>query len=118
MFLDIGSIKITPEMLNLIAEIDEFKGAWPLLGRLAPARLSELKKVATIESIGSSTRIEGASLSDKDVEKLLSSIESRSFETRDEQEVAGYGYVCEEVFQHFTSMPLTENIIKQLHVWL
>src|SRR6266576_2763999 len=87
--LKTDTIQITPELLALIAEIDEFKGAWRALGTLAPERLNALRRVATIESIGSSTRIEGSKLSDRDVEKLLSNIETRSFETRDEQEVAG-----------------------------
>ena len=54
----IHSLKITPNILSLIAEIDEFKGTWKSLGLLEPERLLALKKVATIESIGSSTRIE------------------------------------------------------------
>jgi len=66
-------IQITPEILSLIARIDEFKGAWRALGTLAPDRLSALRRVATIESIGSSTRIEGSKLSDRKVEQLLSS---------------------------------------------
>ena len=57
-----ADIPITPEVLTLIAEIDEFKGAWRALGSLAPERLSALRRVATIESIGSSTRIEGSKL--------------------------------------------------------
>lgn len=56
-----SSISITSQVLNLIAELDEFKGRWDLLGRLAPDKLTSLKRVATIESVGSSTRIEGAS---------------------------------------------------------
>ncbi len=111
----IDSLEITPEILALIAEIDEFKGAWRALGTLAPERLSALRRVATIESIGSSTRIEGAKLSDRDVERLLTNIEIRKFDTRDEQEVAGYAEVMETVFSHFEAIDLTENHIKQLH---
>jgi len=109
------SLTITPDILSLIAEIDEFKGAWRALGTLAPERLSALRHVATIESIGSSTRIEGAKLSDKDVERLLTNIEIRKFDTRDEQEVAGYAEVMETIFAHFEQIDLTENHIKQLH---
>jgi len=116
--IDIQTITITPEMLNIIAEIDEFKGAWQYLERLAPVRLSALKKVATIESIGSSTRIEGAKLSNREVESLLSRIELGSFENRDEQEVAGYAFSCEKIFEHYLDMPLKENNIKQMHAWL
>ncbi|WP_113154816.1 Fic family protein [Nitratireductor sp. OM-1] len=115
MSLMIDSLEITPEILALIAEIDEFKGAWRALGTLAPERLSALRRVATIESIGSSTRIEGAKLSDRDVERLLTNIEIRKFDTRDEQEVAGYAEVMETVFSHFEAIDLTENHIKQLH---
>lgn len=114
----IGSLKITPEMLSLIAEIDEFKGAWRALGRLEPERLRRLRKVATIESVGSSTRIEGASLTDRQVEELLGRIRARSFSTRDEQEVAGYAEVMDLVFMNHASIPLTENYIKQLHAEL
>lgn len=109
---------ITPEMLNLISEIDEFKGAWQQAGRLTPDRLSALKKVATIESIGSSTRIEGAKLLDSEVAALLARVDNKGFQTRDEQEVAGYAFVCKEICDHYASIPLTENVIKQLHTWL
>jgi len=115
---DLSKITMTPEMVRLIAEIDEFKGAWQLLGRLTPEKLQALRKIATIESIGSSTRIEGCQLSDKDVEKLLSNIEMHQFVSRDEQEVAGYAFVCQEIFQGFESMGFSENLIKQLHRWL
>lgn len=83
-------IKITNQMLTIISEIDEFKITWKLLGKMTPDRLKSLKKVATIESVGSSNRIEGNKLSDSEVEKLLSLINKQSFATRDEQEVAGY----------------------------
>ena len=86
--IQLDSLQITPAILNLIAEIDEFKGAWRALGTLAPERLSALRLVATIESIGSSTRIEGSKLSDREVERLLSNLEVKSFDTRDAQEVA------------------------------
>jgi Fic family protein len=109
------SLKITPEILGLIAELDEFKGAWRALGRLAPERLSALRRVATIESIGSSTRIEGSKLSDREVEKLLSNLEVKSFETRDAQEVAGYAETMELIFQAWEEITLTENHVKQLH---
>lgn len=109
------TLEITPEILRLIAEIDEFKGAWRALGRIAPERLAGLKRVATIESIGSSTRIEGAKLTDREVEQLLSRLEIRSFASRDEEEVAGYAEVMETVFAHWESVTLTENHIRQLH---
>ena len=109
------SLQITREVLSLISRIDEFKGAWRALGTLAPDRLLALRRVATIESIGSSTRIEGSKLSDREVEKLLSNLEIKSFETRDEQEVAGYAELMDLVFSSWQDIPFNENHIKQLH---
>jgi Fic family protein len=113
--MNISTLQITPEILNLIAEIDEFKGSWKALGMLAPERLAALRKVATIESIGSSTRIEGARLSDRQIETLLSNIDNKSFTTRDEQEVAGYADVMQILFDSWETIPITENYLKQLH---
>lgn len=113
--MNTDAIQITPDVLRLLSEIDEFKGAWRALGILAPERLDALRRVATIESIGSSTRIEGSRLTDRDVERLLSRLEIRSFASRDEQEVAGYAEVMETVFQVWADIPITENHIKQLH---
>lgn len=109
------TIQITPELLTLISEIDEFKGAWRALGTLAPERLKALRHIATIESIGSSTRIEGSKLSDREVERLLANLEIKRFSSRDEQEVAGYAELMETVFQAWADIPITENHIKQLH---
>jgi Fic family protein len=109
------TILITSELLALLSEIDEFKGAWRALGTLAPERLKALRQVATIESIGSSTRIEGSKLTDREVEKLLVNLEIKRFGSRDEQEVVGYAEVMETVFQSWACIPITENHIKQLH---
>jgi Fic family protein len=113
--LNTATIQITPELLGLISEIDEFKGAWRALGTLAPERLSALRRVATIESVGSSTRIEGSKLSDREVERLLTNLDLKSFTTRDEQEVAGYAQVMESIFNSWSDIPITENYIKQFH---
>ena len=109
------TLRITSEILGLIAELDEFKGAWRALGTLAPERLSALRRVASIESIGSSTRIEGSKLTDREVERLLSNLEIKAFATRDEQEVAGYAETMDTIFESWQEIPLTENHILQLH---
>src|ERR1700761_8836798 len=98
---EIKNVTIPPEILTLTSEIDEFKGRWTVIETLAPERLTSLRRIATIESVGSSTRIEGASLSDADVEKLLSGLRSVSFASRDEQEVAGYADAMDMIFDGF-----------------
>ena len=103
------------EILRLIASIDEFKGEWRVVESIEPERLTSLRRVATIESIGSSTRIEGAKLSDREVEALLGKLQSESFRSRDEEEVAGYAYVMETIQASWADMPVTEGIVLQLH---
>lgn len=116
--MDVRQLTITPDLLKLISEIDEFKGTWKATQRLSPDRLQVLRHVATIESIGSSTRIEGAKLTDREVEALLQGLSTRSFGTRDEQEVAGYAQAMDLVFEHASDLLLTENYIKYLHLEL
>ncbi len=113
--INTDTILVTQELLALLSEVDEFKGAWRALSMIAPERLNALRHVAAVESIGSSTRIEGSKLTDREVERLLGSLEIRRFGTRDEQEVAGYADVMETVFRSWSDIPLTENHIKQLH---
>lgn len=113
-----GGLNISPEVLRLIGDIDEFKGSWRTLTTQSPERLTALKRVATIESIGSSTRIEGAKLTDSQVEELLGRLNQEVFVSRDEQEVAGYAEVMDAVIDSYASIPLTENYIKQLHAML
>ena len=106
---------LTSDLLRLVGELDEFKGAWKVFGHLAPDRLATLRRVATVESVGASTRIEGAKLTDREVDLILSNLDLGSFRTRDEQEVAGYAEVTKLVFETWHEIPVTENHIKQLH---
>ena len=116
--MNLSPFLVDQSLLKLIAEIDEFKGRWNALENLSPDRLQALRKVATIESVGSSTRIEGAKLSDAQVETLLSNIEIQHFSTRDEQEVAGYAEAMDLVFQAHQDLRISENHISQLHLTL
>ncbi|HYE75862.1 MAG TPA: Fic family protein [Blastocatellia bacterium] len=111
----IPGLQPSHEMLRLIAEIDEFKGRWQSLQTLSPERLRALRHVATIESIGSSTRIEGVKLTDQQIETLLSNLQRYAFKSRDEQEVAGYAEAMDLLFQSWEELTLTENHLKQLH---
>ena len=109
---------VTNELSRLVAEIDEFKGAWRAISRIAPDRLSRLRRVATIESIGSSTRIEGARLTDREVEGLFANIDVGSIASLDEQEIADYADAMETVFANWQAIDLSENRVRQLHLEL
>jgi Fic family protein len=109
------NITITPEILKLVAEIDEFKGRWSVIESVAPEKLNSLRRVATIESVGSSARIEGSKLSDAEVGKLLSGRRAKSFASRDEEEVAGYADVMYTILDGYKAIASTEKHIKRLH---
>jgi Fic family protein len=101
---------------NLIAEIEKLNGMWTVGVKLAPQILSVLKRSTIITSTGSSTRIEGSRLSDKEIEKLFSNgLKVKKFNTRDEQEVVGYKELLENVFDSFNNIKFSENTIKHFH---
>ena len=114
----LAKLRMTPDLVRTIGELDEFKGRWEALGSLAPERLTALRKIATIESVGSSTRIEGARLTDDEVADLLAGLDPVSFRSRDEQEVAGYADAMNLVYESWADITLDENHIFQLHATL
>jgi len=107
--------KTNQEIIKKIGFIDSFKGKWIGLEEKESIYLKELKEIATIESIGSSTRIEGSTLTDEEVKDLLKSIRITSFKTREEQEVFGYYEVLNLILESYEDVDLRENHIHQLH---
>lgn len=102
-------------VLKLISQIDLYKGKWNSIEKQENIYLRELRKIATIESIGSSTRIEGSTLTDKEIEKLLEDVKITKLTTRDEQEVIGYFDTLEIIYDNYSNIQLSENYIKKLH---
>lgn len=102
-------------VMQLIASIDEYRGKWNVVEKRENRYLKELRKIATIESIGSSTRIEGATMTDEEIQQLLKDVKITKLETRDEQEVIGYYDVLELIFDNYPEIQLSESYIKQLH---
>ncbi len=105
-------------VLQLIGYIDGFKGKWNIAEKHENRYLKELRKIATIESIGSSTRIEGATLTNQEVRELLKDVKITKLKTRDEQEVIGYYEVLELIYDNYSDIKLSESYIKQLHQML
>jgi len=102
-------------ILSKIARVDEFKGWWKGSAVLNPQALGRLKQSIIITSTGASTRIEGSSLSDKEVEKLLKGLRVSKLKDRDSQEVAGYAEVLKLVFDSYKDIGVSEGVILQLH---
>ena len=104
---------IPSELWSKITQIDELKGQWIARARLSPQVLGRLKRSVLITSTGASTRIEGARLSDEDVEKLMRGIDIQKFTDRDKQEVKGYFELLEKVFDSWKSLKFSESNIKK-----
>lgn len=102
-------------ILQLISYIDGFKGKWDIAEKYENRYLKELRKIATIESIGSSTRIEGSTLTDQEIKNLLNDVKITKLKTRDEKEVIGYYEVLELIYDNYSQIRLSESYIKQLH---
>lgn len=106
---------IPANILTLIASIDELKGRWTAGANLHPQILGRLKQSVLITSTGASTRIEGAKLSDSDVEDLMRGISMQKFKDRDVQEVKGYFELLKNIFDSWQSIKLNEGTIKHFH---
>jgi len=105
----------TQRIIQKIGQIDQFKGEWKQLDKEENRYLKELRKIATIQSIGSSTRIEGSSLTDVEIASLIKNIKISKLQTRDEQEVGGYYDTLETIIENAQSIDLTLSNIHTLH---
>jgi len=107
--------QIPADIVSKIAQIDELKGQWIAGAQLSPQVLGRLKRSVLVTSTGASTRIEGARLSDEDVEKMMRGIAIQKFTDRDKQEVKGYYELLENIFDSWKSLKFSENSIKYFH---
>lgn len=108
-------IKLSNQVLLKITEIDELKGRWGGSLALNPRILGQLKRSVIITSSGSSTRIEGAKMTDKQVERFLRGLNQSVPKGRDEEEVAGYADILGRIFDNYNSLKVNENGVLQLH---
>ena len=105
----------TEAVYSLLTRIDSVKNSWNVVQKFQPATLTRLTHSVIVTSTGASNRIEGNQLSDEEVEELYRNLRIQKFNTRDEQEVAGYLELLELVFENYGKMPLTESLIFDLH---
>lgn len=108
-------LQLPPEVFLKLAQIDELKGQWTAGANLNPQFLGRLKRSVLITSTGASTRIEGARLSDEDVDDLMRGIAMQKFADRDKQEVEGYFGLLQRIFESWKYIKFSENSIKHLH---
>lgn len=110
--IDFGTHQV---LLNRVGKIEQFKGKWGIEKGKSNKYLQALRKIATVESIGSSTRIEGVQMTDKEISEFLKNIKVTKFKSRDEEEVAGYYEALQIIIDHYEEISLSEGQIRNLH---
>ena len=101
------------DILNLVAKIHECKGKQELFIRQKPVELVRLVEIAKIQSTEASNKIEGIVTTNQRLRQLMA--EKTAPRNRNEQEILGYRAVLEMVHESFEYMPITANVILQLH---
>jgi len=113
----IYTFQLAPDwkLINQLSLIDRFGGSWAAIERREGQTLKQLKSIATVRSIGASTRIEGSKMTDDEVEALIRNLEIAKLEERDQQEVAGYFEALDLISESFRDIEITEGNLKNLH---
>jgi Fic family protein len=111
----IFKIDLDWKLIGIISQIDRFDASWSSVEKKEGQSLKQLKSIATVRSVGASTRIEGSKMSDDEVNVLLQAIDITKLEDRDSQEVVGYFEAFDVISESFTNIEITENSIKNLH---
>ena len=102
-------------LLKNVSKIDRFDASWSSIEKREGQSLKQLKNIATVRSVGASTRIEGSKMSNEEVKVLLDNLEITKIEERDAQEVVGYFEVLELISENYNEIEITESNIKNLH---
>jgi Fic family protein len=103
------------KLIDTISRIDRFDASWTSIEKRETKNLKQLKSIATVRSVGASTRIEGSSMSDEEVAVLIENLSVLKLEDRDSQEVAGYFTVLDIVSESYEDIEINEGTLKNLH---
>lgn len=103
------------KIMSDLSKIDRFDASWSSIEKREGATLKQLKNIATVKSVGASTRIEGSKMTDDEVSVLIEKINISSFEERDQQEVVGYFETLDTIAENYATISITEGQIKSLH---
>lgn len=108
-------LSIDWSLISILSKIDRYDAEWTTIEKKEGRSLKQLKSIATVRSVGASTRIEGSKMSDQEVDVLLNDLKIERLVDRDAQEVAGYFDVLDLISKTYENIQITENSIKNLH---
>lgn len=104
------------DIVNLVSNIHEYKGKQTLYIEAKHDILTSLLDIARIQSTEYSNKIEGIEATDKRIQELMNDkVKPRN---RNEEEIAGYRDVLELIHDNYENMPITPNVILQMHKYL
>jgi len=109
----LDSLTLSVEQASTLKSLGHYIGRHDSYQRQAPEVLQSLTIMAKVESTESSNRIEGIVATKERVEKLV--LKSSTPRNRSEQEIAGYRDALALIHDSAEHMPLSSNLILQLH---
>lgn len=104
---------LTPDIVDLIAQIHEYKGQQKLFIEANQDALSELLEIAKIQSTEASNRIEGIITTEDRLKKIVK--DKTTPKNRSEREIAGYRDVLNTIHESYDYIPVRPGMILQLH---
>ena len=104
---------LTPDIVNLLTVIHEFKGEQTLFLEAKSDLLTQLLEIAKIQSTEASNRIEGIITTDERLKLIVR--EKTMPKTRSEKEIAGYRDVLTTIHESYDYIPPRSSMILQLH---
>ena len=109
----LSNLTFTAEQVSALRSLGECRGRQTLFEKQRPEVLRELRTVATIESTDSSNRLEGITAPGARIKDLV--LHNTNPRNRSEQEIAGYRDALELIHEAGKDMPVSVNVIRQLH---
>jgi Fic family protein len=113
--LNTDKIQISTEMLLVVGEIDQFKGAWAGVRGIGQQRMSALRRAAGMESVAASVRMAGGRMADGPVERLLELKGEDDEPAGEEFDPLGYAHVLSKILNGWEAMAVSEERIKEMH---
>ena len=109
----LNGLNFNAQQLKTIRALGDARGQQALWFQQVPETLKSLRQTAIIESSESSNRLEGVTVRPGRLKPLVQ--ERDEPHDRSEQEVAGYRDALALIHESGQDMPLTPNVIRQLH---
>ena len=109
----LANLRFDARQLATLRALGEYRGRQQLYVAQSQEVLSDLRKVAVVESTESSNRLEGVVVAAHRLKSLV--LKNATPQSRSEQEVAGYRDALGLIHESGEQMPFSEGTVLQLH---